>query len=145
MAEPTYTREQLIEGLEDLLLFFHNNPDVAIPLDLIGYIPNHPQATIYIHGTPEHQKAELARHARALGRCDKWAQGEAFGVERSFGPFVLRVRAERKATCTAKVVGQHIVKRQVQVRPAEYAVTEVTEDVIEWDCPDSLLAGTKRQ
>jgi hypothetical protein len=139
----TIDRSTLLKELHNLLTFLELHEDVPLPFELKGY--DGPTFTVYVTGDADEQKAKLATIARALGTCDKFATEVSFGVTRSHGGITLRVRADREATCTAKVVGKHRVKREVLVQEAVYETRDVEEDLVEWDCPDSLLAGTKRQ
>lgn len=131
------TRQEWIDGLSDLADFVESHPDFPLP-DRHG-------TRVYVwaqHDSDgEGQLAFLGRCARVLGRATKEADEKYFTVARKFGPHVLAVCAHRDAVCERVVVGTETVEVQVPPPGVEMlAVTEVRE-VVEWHCPESLLAA----
>lgn len=121
--------------------FLLANPEVPVPFSLRSGHVFYIEDTVL--GQAADQRAELARIARALGRCDKVTQFERFGVERVFGRSSLRYLAERVATCRPKVIGTKTVRKSVLVTPAKYATVNVQVDDVEWECEPLLAAATE--
>lgn len=73
----------------------------------------------------------LIRAARAMGRTQKSAFGNYFFVERYFGHHHLYAATPREQVCTRKVL--EVKRVPATVIPAH------NEEVVEWECPDSIL------
>ena len=107
-------------GLRAIADWYEAHPDIPVPhTDEVG-----------IYGVKE-TKEEAARIAEALKPCQKAWDGEFFRLKREFDGLILSFVFMRSAVCTARVVGHRVI-------PAE---PEHVVEVVEWDCPDSLLAG----
>jgi hypothetical protein len=83
---------------------------------------------------------DFARKARALGKADKIQEGSFYILRRRFGPHMVDLNIFRKELCEKVLVGTKIVSRQDPELIAAVPVIEVTEDVYEWHCPESILA-----
>lgn len=71
------------------------------------------------------------------GKWDKDTSYNQFQLTRDLGDgLILIVGAPRKLVCERRVVGTETVTRQV---PVEYEEQQVEEEIVEWDCPKSLL------
>jgi len=75
-----------------------------------------------------------------LGKCKKVYVDSMAHLDRDFGGIVLRVVEFRVNVCTKTVVGRKKVIRKV---PVGYEEREVEEDIVEWDCGESLLKRAK--
>lgn len=90
----------------------------------------------------------LSEIARAMGTCEKFADATFYRVRKDFGGGVkLEALAYHKEVCTAKETTK-VVKKLVgtkfekveEIKPVEFEELEVVETVVEWVCPESLLA-----
>lgn len=80
---------------------------------------------------------------RGAGRWTKAAYGDWFNLDQSIGVHGISVYAERANVCERHVVGTKAVEvRDPEMMKGVPFVT-VLEDVVEWVCPDSLLAETR--
>lgn len=111
-------RQEFIQGLRDLADFLEARPTVPTPN---GYLNQ------YVF------PSAFRESARALGAFDKTPSDDFYGAERRFGPITLRLFTDRSAVCKRIVKGTRII-------PAE---PERTEEVVEWECSESLLAETE--
>ena len=98
-------------GLRAIADWYEAHPDMPVP---------HTE-DVGVYGVKETLE-EAARIAEALKPCRKEWEKEFFKLVRDFGPLRLKFVFRRSAVCTARRV-ERIV------------------EVVEWDCPDSLLAG----
>ncbi len=78
-------------------------------------------------------KDDLADYARAMAPCVKGISSGYFELKRSFGSVSYKINFTREEVCEATVVGTREIP--------EKTTPAYTEDVIEWVCPDSILAG----
>lgn len=77
---------------------------------------------------------ELIAVRKALGGlCTKHALPSWFFLRRDFDGTKVEINVARTVACKRVKVGEHVV-------PAQEAVPEHTEDIYEWQCPDSVLA-----
>ena len=111
-------------GLRAIADWYEANPDIPIPYS----------GEISVFGVKETQE-EAARIAEALKPCRKAWDGEFFRLKREFDGLILSFVFMRSAVCTARVVGHRVIP----------ATEERIIEVIEWDCPDSLLAGREEE
>lgn len=111
-------RQKRIDGLRELVDYLEARPD--IPLPYVG--------TMDAFGDP----AELPVIARAMGGFTKNHDGNYLTLVRSFGPVQLHVNFASEAVCERVVVGTEEVPEKVT--PAH------VEEIVEWRCPESVLA-----
>lgn len=124
------TRSEYVDGLRQLADFIEAHPELP------GLL--HCRAGIYLWG--DSAKAELAVAAMAMGTAAKRADDFYFGVEKSFGPVVLSVKAGRDNVCERVVTGTKTTEYLVPPEGVEMVKKTHTEDIVEWVCPPSLLA-----
>lgn len=92
---------------------------------------NSTQVTFYLA-----DEQDIRNVALALG--GKWTKGVSdyfFTLFRQEGSVTLRLSVERALVCERKVVGKKHVPG--------YVVEAHDEDIVEWTCPDSILAVTR--
>ena len=120
--EPTV--HEFAEALRKLARWYEEHPDIPRPSDpaLCVYAIDHVDITFL---------------ARTLGTFTKevTASGGLYMIARDFGGVVLRFVYNRDTVCTKRVVGT----RTVPATPAQPACPEHEEEIVEWDCPHSLL------
>lgn len=106
---------------------------------LAGWYEAHPEApvpsdpTLYV--SAKDTLEEVRRLARELAPCDKAVGGTdsgTFTLSRRFGDLTLKFVFWRSAVCTRRIVG--MVEVPERVTPAH------TKELVEWDCPDSVLS-----
>lgn len=82
----------------------------------------------------EEQREELAKAARWIGAAEKIPFGDFYLLRRKFaGGVKLDVIANRDKVCERRVVGTRRIPRRI--------VPAHEEEIVEWDCPDSILGG----
>jgi hypothetical protein len=113
------------EGLRQIADWYEAHPETALPYDNMG------SGYLTVYHEPE-TKERVAEIARALGHAEKdfTSISDRFILKRSFNGVGLRFVFDRKAVCTARVVGT----RTIAAQPAREAQPEREVDVIEWDC-----------
>lgn len=128
-----------------------SNADYASSLRLIAdFFESHPEIPIPHDATPfnyfaAHTKQDIARLIRALGTVEKKydaAYTGSFEIHKTFGTITFRVIADRDRVCERVVVGSQLVPEMViPAKPAEpeRVVPAHEEDVIIWECNESLL------
>jgi hypothetical protein len=132
------TRKEWVDGLHAVADYVEAHPGLPLP-SAFG-------ARFYLFAGHEADEGEtplafLTRCARELRRTDKDVDPNYFSLSRRFGPHAIVALAARDAVCERVVVGTEPV--EVQVPPEGVAMVTVTEqrDVVEWRCPESLLAA----
>ena len=121
---------EFTQALRQIADFYDKHPEVPLP-DLVSM-------PIYTVNTPE----EIAPIARAFGTSFKEYNSTFFKLTKQFGVIKLEVVAYRDQVCVKRVVGTKKVKKQVLAEyqpPANYVEKEVEEEIVEWDCPESIL------
>lgn len=115
----------LAAGLRELADWVEANP---------GYVPDAEWNTVTLHVHLD-TREELVAAARALGgEREKEPVGDYFTVRRRFGPRVsLDFFTARDQVCRRVVVDT--IEHPARLVPA------TVEEVVEWVCEDSLLAG----
>lgn len=106
-------RRLRIQAMRQLLDFLEARPELPFTVPTV-------MASI---GSRE----EMRQCALALGEAEKEYEGNWFNVYRMFGPIKYEVFCNRELVCEKRVVGTR-------------TVPEHTEEVVEWECGDSLLA-----
>jgi hypothetical protein len=115
---------------------------VAYFTALSTYYATHPDAPtpylaqteyIWISGTPEEYKA--------IGAGEKKYSDDNFffTVELIPGVITLNFSTNRENVCTKRVIGTRIVPEHILPGTPSQIIAEHTEEIIEWDCPESLL------
>ena len=116
-------------GLRELADWIEAHPEIALPnCEISSYSLD--------------EREEAAAVLKALKPCRKHYSGEMFYIRRDFGPITLSYVFYRNTVCVAKVVGKKEIPEQTipeQVIPAH------TEDIIEWDCSEPILATKPEQ
>ena len=109
---------------------------------LAKYYATHPAAPvphlaqteyIWISGTPEEYKAVGA------GEKEYSDNNFFFAVELIPDVLTLKFATNRENVCAKRVVGTRIVPEQILQGTPSQVIAEHTEEIIEWDCPESLL------
>jgi len=110
-------RQTEIDDMRKVLDFLEANPDIGDP-----YL-----TSIDIFAEAE----DIKTIAKALGKADKKILGSTFMLVKKFGTMKLEVNFERNQVCERRVVGTKEIEEQII--PARVV------DVVEWDCPESIL------
>jgi hypothetical protein len=139
-AESTKPTEQQLysQGLREIADFYDAHPEVKLPFE--GTL-----SEFRIYGL---SKAELAPTLRAFGKAEKKYTNDTFEIVKTFpSGRKLYTYNPRNSICEKKVVGTKIVpaepeKTVVVVVPAK---PEREEEIVVWDCGESLLAITADQ
>jgi len=128
------TAAEYAAGLRELADWIEAHPEMPRPGGTL---------TVYTLNSRE----EAAACLKALGTCQKEYTESNFYLSREFGPIKLTFMFYRSAVCQRRVVGQKQVG--TQVIPARITPEEIipahTEDIVEWDCEESLLALTTEE
>ena len=118
-------------GLRELAAWIEAHPTIALPTD-----------TINAFGANEREEA--AEILAALKPCRKDYSDEMFYIKRNFGPITLSFIFYRDKVCVVRVVGQKVIPEVREpaktIEIPEKITPEHTEDIIEWDCGEPLLA-----
>lgn len=129
-------REQITKEFADSLRlvadFYDANPTLTLPIWF--YAGTNRFEINLIEG--EEAKVEFMRWANAFRVFKKEALDSCFKLVKQFGVIQFEVTIARKEVCEARVVGKRTVKKKV---PATYKEEFVKEDIIEWDCPGSIM------
>ena len=124
------TALEYVAGLRELADWIEAHPDIARPGT---------RFSVY----PSNTKAEAAACLAALMPCKKEYSDECLYIVREFGPITLSFAFLRRSVCTRRVVGTKHV--EVHVIPSRFTAEQVIEahdeDIVEWDCGESLLTA----
>jgi hypothetical protein len=114
-------RSDVIAGLREYALFLEQHPLVPEPVVALFNV---------FAWTPD----EFRAIARTLGDARKGESESWFYLQKTFGNGAVgfELNTARASICTRRVVGTRTI-------PAKPATVETTEDIVEWDCPDSIL------
>jgi len=136
MTNASNGRSQLVSGLREAAAWFEAHPEVPIP--------HHVDMTIYDLGGEEAELETLGTTARAMGTATKVHEGEFFKLSRTFADAVtVTAVAWRKNVCQRTVVGTKTVIEQRPPDGVEMVDVEIEQEIVEWDCPPSLLGETR--
>ena len=127
---------EFTQSLRQIADFYDKHPEVPLP-DAFRF-------AIYTVDEPE----DIAPIAKAFGSSFKSYDDNYFKLTKRFGVIDLQVVALRDKVCTKRVVGTKkvIVKTPVvNDLPISYIEKEVEQEIVEWDCGDSILQATKPQ
>lgn len=117
-------------SLKMLAAFYENNPMLELPT--CSYF----DSLSFNISLREENKDSLMAFCRAFRTFKKSVTAESFKIVKEFGIISLTVSISRAEVCTKKVVGKKMVSKVV---PKGYDTIQVEEDVIEWECPKSLM------
>jgi len=112
---------------------------------LADWIEAHPTQPLPINTFPVYAlntKEDAANCLRDLKPCKKEYKGDMFYLSREFGPLKLEFVFYRNAVCTRRVIGTKEVGTEVipaRIIP-EQVIPAHTEEIVEWECGESLLA-----
>lgn len=108
-------RAAMIAGLRELASFLESTPTAPASWDH-NYLVSTQTAEEF---------REIARH---VGFAKKEFDGEWVSLKKNFGPVQYEVFVHRSKVCEKRVVGTRVVPEHV-------------EEVVEWECTDSILRG----
>jgi len=137
-AESTKPTEQQLysQGLREIADFYDAHPEVKLPYD-------GPLSEFRIFGL---SKAELALTLRAFGKAEKKYTNDTFEIVKTFpSGRKLYTYNPRNSICEKKVVGTKIVPAEPEKTVVVPAKPEREEEIVVWDCGESLLAITADQ
>ncbi len=123
---PTDARQEFIYGLRNIANALEENADMPIP-----YV------SIY-------QRVEEASELLAIvkgygGQWQKSTDSADFNMLREFGGIKFMVYVSREKVCKRIVVGKKVVPESIQPATEEKIIPEHEEEIVQWDCPPSLL------
>jgi len=118
--------------------------------ELADWIEEHPEMprpgpTLNVYEL--NSRDEAVACLKALGSCKKEYTENNFYLSREFGPIKLAFMFYRTAVCKRRVVG--VKEVGTAVVPARIIPEEIipahTEEIVEWDCGESLLEPQSSQ
>jgi len=128
-------RSQLVSGLREAADWFEAHPEVPMPGDV--------KISLYDLGDVEAELETLKTIARAMGNAEKDFADEFFKLSHTFADAVtVTAIAWRENVCKRVVVGTETVIEQKPPDGVEMVDVEVEREIVEWDCPPSLLKET---
>jgi hypothetical protein len=122
------TNKEYAESLRLIADFFEKHQELNVPWRASEF-----------HYLNAFGKEEMARVARALGKCEKDVDETWFMLKKKFGHITFVAKDSRGAICERIAVGTKMVEetrtpaREVEIIPAH------EETIYEWKCPESLL------
>ena len=126
-------RSQLVSGLREAAAWFEAHPEVPIPASAL-------HITLYDLGGDEAELETLKTIARAMGAATKDYEDDFFKLSCTFADAVtVTAVAWRENVCQRIVVGTETVIEQRPPDGVEMVDVEVEREIVEWDCPPSLL------
>ena len=114
------TRQEVLDGLTQMVEFFRTHPD----------IPFHFQSPVNIYVGTKENLAQVARDLASMGLTKKWSD-YALALRLSFGPIAVDWFLERTQVCRKVLKGTRVIP----ARP------EQTVEDYDWICDEPLLAG----
>jgi hypothetical protein len=127
-------RDTLVNSLREFADFIEKN-GVKLPLDKYD-IEMKLNPILYDDGDDNTALMQLKRAVKALGKAEKSQDSYYFDVTRKFGCIELQFSINREKVCKRIVVG---VKEVPQELIPARLVEAHTEEIVEWQCEDSLL------
>ncbi len=112
-------RQAKIDSMRALLDFLETHPIVPMP-----YFTT-------VNAFPKHG-SDISKIARAMKPVDKSQLGTLFILSRRFGNVTLEVNFGRDEVCERVVVGTEDIPEKI--------IPATTREIVEWVCPDSVLA-----
>jgi hypothetical protein len=114
-------RQETIDGLRELADYLEARPVIPVP-----YL-----SSLFAFADPE--RHPISEVARAMGGFEKSHDGDYLNLVKGFtGGFSLEVAYKSEEVCERVVVGTEEVPEKVT--PAH------VREIVEWKCPESLLA-----
>lgn len=129
-------RQEWLDGMFAVLEFYRTHPEL---------IPTTGHEFLDFSSVAD-EKARCIAYARALGQADKDYSGSVFRVSSkpgAFGPHHVVYVATKSAVCTRTIetVEKEVTGPDPDAVAALPEVTRtITEEVVTWECPPSLLA-----
>lgn len=110
--------------------------------DLYDAHPELPEPACWPMNVFVKSKEELAKVARSLGYCKKQVLDDWYSLNKTLGiepdyKYCIEFNISRALACERVVIGTRTVEEQV---PVAYETRTRKEEIVEWRCPDSLLA-----
>lgn len=132
--------KDLVLGLRMLAKFIEDHPQTAEDLSYV-------RVSASVWGDDEEVLAEMGEWARLFGHCEKKYNERYFTLLRKFSECVqVEIYAAREKVCTKRVIGTTTEQRytlspedQAKVDAMKHEYRDVEVEVVEWDCPPSLL------
>ena len=138
-------RAAIVKGLRDMAMFFESNTEVPLPSHISVYVHMWNgywgEDSEKIRQSNELLKERLTKVAKALKVFEKIHTDYNFKLKKKFSEKVtLEVSTVKESICTKRVVGTKL--QEVEVYPTDIKPAKVTKlvDIVEWDCPPSLLS-----
>jgi hypothetical protein len=123
------TTKDFTDSLREVAAFYEAHPELPLP-----DWTSDSMSTFTVWAKDD--KLSFMAYAKAFGSFDKRTTSDDFELRKSFGCITIVVAIKRSEVCTRRVVGTKKVIKQV---PVQYEHREVEEEIVEWDCPGSLL------
>jgi len=122
-------REKYILQLREMADFLESHPGLPIPIILYNW----GNATSIVYS-----KDEFAAIARLLPKAEKSSKDGYFNLKCEFpSGLVYQISAQHNLICKRVVIGKETVEEKV---PVTFETKTVVREIVEWRCPDSLLA-----
>ena len=118
-------QQKLSHGLRQLAEWYDKHPDAPIPYDA---------TTITVFGF-----SAKPEEVRAIGSAKKEWGESIFRLTVELPNATIRFIACRSDVCTRKVVGTRTVPEKVVKATEAEIIPEHEEDIVEWECHESLL------
>jgi hypothetical protein len=119
------THEEFCKGLRQLADWYEVNPQI-----------NKPSYMLSVYCTTEDKDVAIAT-AQALRTFKKDYTQSFFTMSKEFSGITLTFYFSRDEVCTKKVLGTKSVPDRYE---PGYLVAAHEEEIVEWECPESLLA-----
>ena len=137
MTNASNGRSQLVSGLREAAAWFEDHTEVPIPADNIDL-------SLYNLGGDESELETLRTIAQAMGTATKDYSDKFFRLSHTFADAVtVTAVAWRENVCQRVVVGTETVIEQRPPDGVEMVDVEIEREIVEWDCPPSLLGETR--
>ena len=127
------TNKEFVDSLRLIADFYKENLEMPLP---------HLEGRGCLDIFSIDSKEDVARVAAIFGSCKKHIDDTFYRVSRKFGAITLEVVAMRGGICTRRVVGTKTIQK---TRPVKFETVEEQEDIVEWDCPEALLAPEPKE
>lgn len=127
----TETRQAMVDQLRSMADTIENNPDLPLPTGIMwNYVDN---------------KEDMAMFAKAYsGKFEKVVSEYRFMLEQRTTGITYQIDASREKVCEKIVKGTETVTKYRPVEgytPPPMEEYEEEQEVIEWKCPDSIMAA----
>jgi hypothetical protein len=121
--------ERCADNLRALATWFDKHPDAPVPFGLSDSV----KFICHLSYGKEARDKEI----RSIGTFEKNFDNNYMNLRVTVGDYTLEYYTPRASVCTPKITGTRHVEEKVipaTVIPAH------EENIIEWDCPDSILS-----